>query len=395
MDAQQAQPAQTTPDHKVVVTLPEELLTNLRTTCAEKAKVALLGRIQGKHPGQKALTAWARENLHSSLILLSVQANNLFEVTFSQPEGRLHALTQTEIVCETATIFFSSWNPHFDSKTPLEQDQLDFAIWLQIANLSQVLREEATLRAIGEHIGQVVAIDNSEAYRAKLFGPRIRILVRDLDNLPCTAVLPRLDGTGVVEYNLEYIGLPNQCGRCRSREHQVRHCPRRDLKYHRRETHNRNKPANPLAAPLETAATTAALESIEPRIEEAWVDSPQVQPQTNTQDTTDNKEAETREEAVASPNTTTQVTQEKEKEVIPELVPNDTNFPQLNSPKPATPTPPSPTSQPPGTPHTFVWRRKPDVQPPDPDKGKGKAPSTDSTPLTRQGYRSGHLAEDF
>ena len=200
MDAQQAQPAQTTPDHKVVVTLPEELLTNLRTTCAEKAKVALLGRIQGKHPGQKALTAWARENLHSSLILFSVQANNLFEVTFSQLEGRLHALTQTEIVCETATIFFSSWNPHFDSKTPLEQDQLDFAIWLQIANLSQVLREEATLRAIGEHIGQVVAIDNSEAYQAKLFGPRIRILVRDLDNLPRTAVLPRLDGTGVVEY---------------------------------------------------------------------------------------------------------------------------------------------------------------------------------------------------
>lgn len=55
---QQAVPAQPTPtDHKLVVTIPEDLLTTLRTTCAEKANVSLLGRITGKHPGLKALTA--------------------------------------------------------------------------------------------------------------------------------------------------------------------------------------------------------------------------------------------------------------------------------------------------------------------------------------------------
>ena len=234
-------------DRKLVVNVPEDLLKSLRTTCAEKSNVSLLGRIQGKHPGLKALTAWARDNLHSSLVFLSLKANNLFEITFSSPEGRIHALTQTELTCDTSTISFSSWRPHFDAKTQQAKDQLDFPIWLQIVDLCQILREDTFLRTIGEHIGQVIAIDNSEAYRAKLFGPRIRILVKYITSLPHTVVLPRLDGDGVVEYSLEYSGLPQQCGRCRSMDHQVRYCPRKDTKFPRREPPLRtNQPLVPL-----------------------------------------------------------------------------------------------------------------------------------------------------
>ena len=234
MDAQHPTEATHTPTtDKLVVTLPEDLLATLRTTCAEKANVSLLGRIQGKHPGIKALTAWARDNLHHSLNFISPKANNLFEISFSSPEGRIHALTQIEQVCEFANITFSSWRPHFDASARQGQTQLDYPIWLQIVDLCQILKEESFLRTIGGHIGQVIAVDNSEAYRAKLFGPRIRILVRDLDNLPKIVVLPRLDEEGVVEYNLEYNGLPHQCGRCRSRDHQVRQCSRRETKFQR------------------------------------------------------------------------------------------------------------------------------------------------------------------
>lgn len=212
---------------KVVVTIPEALLANLRSQCDNKASVSLLGRIQGKHPGLKALTAWARATLHPSLAFLSLKANNIFEITFENPEGRIHALNQANLILKTATIFFSSWKPHFDASTNQDANRLDHPVWMQIVNLCQVLRNDTFLRIIGEQIGQVISIDNSEAYRAKLFGPRIRLLVRDLDNLPNTVVLPRLDGEGLIEYALEFSGLPNQCGRCRSREHQVRFCPRK------------------------------------------------------------------------------------------------------------------------------------------------------------------------
>lgn len=115
----------TTPNNQertLVIAVPVELLQSLRTTCATKANLSLIGRIQGKHLGLKSLTAWARDTLHPSLALLSLKANNLFEVTFSQPEGRVHALTQTDLICDSTPIFFSSWKPHFDPKTPHAQD---------------------------------------------------------------------------------------------------------------------------------------------------------------------------------------------------------------------------------------------------------------------------------
>lgn len=145
----------------------------LRANCEAKASVSLLGRVQGKHPGWKALTAWAKETLHSSLTLLSVKSNNLFEVTFDNAEGRLHALNQSDLKCDSATIFFSSWRPHFNSRAPQAFETLDYPVWVQIIDLCQLLREEIVLRTIGEHIGQVISIDSSDAYRAKLFGPCI------------------------------------------------------------------------------------------------------------------------------------------------------------------------------------------------------------------------------
>jgi hypothetical protein len=92
---------------------------------------------------------------------------------------------------------------------------------MQIVNLCQVLRNDAILYAIGNQFGQVISIDSSEAYRAKLFGPRIRLLVQDIDNLPHTIAIPRLDNEGTIDYPLEFSGLPSQCGRCRSREHLI------------------------------------------------------------------------------------------------------------------------------------------------------------------------------
>ena len=214
---------------RMIVTFPAEVLDSLRATCEAKAQVSLIGRLQGKHPGLKVLTAWARETLQPSFLMLTIKANNLFEITFTSPEGRIHALTQPDLNCESASITLSSWRPQFDAKKPKTEDTLDFPLWVQVADLCQVLRQEHILHIIGAQIGQVVAIDTSETYRTKLFGPRIRVLVRDINKLPHIVVLPRIDRKGTMDYLLEYSGLPNQCGRCRSRDHQVRHCPKKEV----------------------------------------------------------------------------------------------------------------------------------------------------------------------
>ena len=263
-----------------------------------------------------------------------------------------------------------------------------------MVDLWHILREESFLRTIGEHIGQVIAIDNSEAYRAKLFGPRIRLLVKDLNSLPQTIVLPRLDSDGVVEYQLEYSGLPNQCGRCRSRDHQVRHCPKKEAKLQRKEPRTTQPVTEPDPAP--TPAITPPTESNEES------NSPVEQHQQETQDVQNEDAHETDrliatmdvDTSEANPTTTNSSTEERENLPPTDLQPNDTNFPQLTSPSAGNKTPHSPTTQQPGAPQAFVWRMKPPPMASSVDRGKGKA-TVESTPITRQGYRSGRLSDDL
>ena len=442
-------PTQTeTNQRKLVINVPAALLSTLRTTCAAKADVSLLGRIQGKHPGLKALTAWARDTLHPSFVFLSLKTNNLFEVTFSNPEGRIHALTQTELTCDSTAISFSSWRPHFDPKTTHSDDQLDYPVWVQIVDLCQILRDESFLRTIGAQMGQVITIDNSDAYRAKLFGPRIRLLVQSLNTLPQTIVLPRLDREGTVEYKLEYSGLPNQCGRCRSREHQVRYCPKREIKLQqrpkipnttptqrgrertelpsiRRETTHKESveqepvqetPELEIAQETSTPATPPADPGNVQEKQQEASSTPLIHPVNSTQPSeqepatpapTDSMPEQESQQVVntppAPPANSFQPTQSGAEETTiqdPELQPNDINFPMLPSPKPKTPPHKPSTPNPPEpidlTPQ-FIWRPKATSETTKQNKGKEKMQQQgpDTAPLTRQGYRSGRLAEDF
>ena len=352
-------PELTTPNEeprKLIANIPAAVLETLRSTCAAKAEVSLLGRIQGKHPGLKALTAWARDTLHSSLSFLSLKTNNLFEVTFTHPEGRIHALTQADLVCETAAIFFSSWRPHFDSKAPQAEESLDHPVWVQIVDLCQVLREETFLKLIGEQIGQVISIDNSEAYRSKLFGPRIRLLVQDLHRLPQTVVIPRLDSEGTVEYNLEYSGLPHQCGRCRGHDHLVRNCPKKITPVRKKEVQVRNKVEEPKGDPhkehaaVESQDDSNTIFSQEPTDKKASTtrsDLPVETPLQESVTTTDNpgEDKQTNECEPATPSATaaeSPATRVQINEPVGQpptknnpLQPDDINFPKLPSPTPA------------------------------------------------------------
>lgn len=407
---------------KLIANIPEAVLASLRSTCAAKAEVSLLGRIHGKHPGLKALTAWARDTLHPSLTLLSLKTNNLFEVTFAQPEGRIHALTQAELVCDTANIFFSSWRPHLDPKTA--EEGLDHPVWVQIVDLCQVLREESFLQLIGEQLGQVISIDSSEAYRAKLYGPRIRLLVRDLHQLPQTVVIPRLDGEGTVEYKLEFSGLPKQCGRCRALDHLVRNCPRRSPPVNKKKAvRNRGVEARKElpqeTEPVETSSGSNKSPPIQPGRSPEQLRPQQDRPppildkpglQEHAPPQSEHRPAGSKEtEAGGSPQPNTHPESpctlapnatpvRQEEPNISALQPDDINFPRLQTPatghKGSSPNPAPDHSN-----KQFVWNSSnittPATKSQTTEGSRDKEKAPDSAPLTRQGYRSGRLAEDF
>ena len=79
----------------------------------------------------------------------------------------------------------------------------------------------------------------------------------------------------------------------------------------------------------------------------------------------------------------------------PELQPNDANFPPFQSPSLGMPSSPqTPHTQQPSTPQAFIWRQKPAVAQNTLEKGKEKL-NMESAPITRQGYRSGRLSDNF
>ena len=98
---------------------------------------------------------------------------------------------------------------------------------------------------------------------------------------------------------------------------------------------------------------------------------------------------------------------------IPELQPNEINFPQLTPTKTTEPETPAKKVETPSqrdevqpqadkthtseteTTPLFVWRRKDTLEEQPSTKGKEKMKGPDSARITRQGYRSGRLADDF
>lgn len=134
--------------------------------------------------------------------------------------------------------------------------------------------------------------------------------------------------------------------------------------------------------------------------------------------------------ATPAPNTATRTTQNEtqptpvtdlpnktsphlEEDFAPELLPNEINFPQLTPQRisePVTPGKNKPAPQQEGTPPiqakntpaptaettpTFIWRKKDFTEDQPTTKGKEKVKGSESAPITRQGYRSGTLADDF
>lgn len=65
---------------------------------------------------------------------------------------------------------------------------------MQFMGLNRFLRKEEFLKALASQIGEVILIEDSESYRGKTAGPRIRILVQDLAALPNTVALTGSDG---------------------------------------------------------------------------------------------------------------------------------------------------------------------------------------------------------
>lgn len=146
-----------------------------------------------------------------------------FELEFSSLEGRLATLGQNFHGLDGQAISFSPWSPQFTSDSLEATRELRHPIWMQLTGLNRILRQEEFLKALAGQIGEVILIENSDSYKGKTAGPRIRILVQDLASLPSTVTFLGPEGVSQ-KIKVIYSGLQNQCNRCRGFGHYARDC---------------------------------------------------------------------------------------------------------------------------------------------------------------------------
>ncbi|KAG0573957.1 hypothetical protein KC19_VG224900, partial [Ceratodon purpureus] len=155
-----------------------------------------------------------------------------FEAHFDNPTGKQHTLSHAEHRLFNNTILFAEWTPHFQLEAEGAEDLLQYPLWAQIRGLPRFLRNEEFLRevinqfaTVINQFATVIYVENSDSYRARMLGLRVRIVPLDTITLPDTIIIPKIDGDGGAPHDVVYTGGPDQCERCHKKGHSVKHCP--------------------------------------------------------------------------------------------------------------------------------------------------------------------------
>lgn len=180
-------------------------------SCRQEAEdKTVIGHLPVKSPGYKILHEWAKSVFHDSFTTIALIGNGFFEVSFATKDGVLHTLTNT-FFYEGKVVSFSTWSADFSSQKEETIDLVRFPVWAHFLGLPIYVRNEQCLRALGKRIGEILSMDLSDSWVGKTAGPRIRLLVSDINALPSTVlILGRVKGT-TVEHKMTYSGLPDQC----------------------------------------------------------------------------------------------------------------------------------------------------------------------------------------
>lgn len=194
-------------DEQFKVRLNETQVAKLQQMYDGAAKHSVIGRIHGRNPGLKSIQVWCKDNLDKTLKTINMLGRGFFEIEFTSPEGRQAALRQSFLGIDGQEISFSSWIPHFSLESIETTREVKHPIWMQLLGLNQFLRQEEFLRAVASQIGEVIHIEETESYKGKTAGPRIRTLVQDVTSLPSEVTLVGPEDTFFQQIKVVYSGI--------------------------------------------------------------------------------------------------------------------------------------------------------------------------------------------
>jgi len=126
------------------------------------------------------------------------------------------------------SLSFSRYNPNFDANAQGTEVLLTHTIKVQFLDLHEQFRNEKTLTIMASKLGEVLDIEAADSYMKRLASPMVTIEVRDIAKLAGYIRIPSMAegtlATDMIRHRILYLGLQNQCRKCRRFGHQARTC---------------------------------------------------------------------------------------------------------------------------------------------------------------------------
>ncbi|CAM6003148.1 unnamed protein product [Sphagnum balticum] len=213
---------------EVEVDLPKDLVSTMKENAAKKARRTVIGRTLGGRATLKTLLDCLKLHLPVPFVSITLLTRGYFEVRFEEEEGAKATRRLAAVEWSGLSLSFSRYAPNFDASSQGAEAQLTHAIKVQFPDLHEEFKNTRVLTLMASKLGEVLEIEAADSYIKRPAGPMITIELRDISKLPGYLRIPSMaegsEDTATIAQKILYLGLPNQCRRCRRFGHHARAC---------------------------------------------------------------------------------------------------------------------------------------------------------------------------
>jgi hypothetical protein len=200
----------------------------MKENAAKKMRRTVICRTLGGRATLKTLLDCFKLHLPVPFVSINLLTRGYFEVQFEEEEGAKATRRLAAVEWSGLSLSFSRYAPNFDASSQGAETQLTHAIKVQFPDLHEEFKNTRALMLMTSKLGEVLEIKVADSYIKRPAGPMITIELRDISKLPGYIRIPSMaegtEDTTTIAQKILYLGLPNQCRRCRRFGHHARAC---------------------------------------------------------------------------------------------------------------------------------------------------------------------------
>ncbi len=157
-----------------------------------------------------------------------------FLILFENEEGAISIRKLTMVEWSGLSLSFSRYTPNFDVSAKGVEAFLTHTIKVQFPDLHKQFQNARALTIMASKLGEVLDIEVADSYMKRPTGPMVTIEVRDIAKVVGYIKIPSMaEGASTMDtirQRIFYLGLPNQCRKCRKFGHHARICNTNKIK---------------------------------------------------------------------------------------------------------------------------------------------------------------------